>query len=135
MRAVSCLLYLPVTFKTLISCNLFNTVSCLNVFGHLFIVVSTCMGTLFVEESIVSLPIFNLEFFPLLSFRVGNDDEKVIITFGFLYVESLKKWAIFWDYNYFIPVSPICSTEILKAFRSFVPALHSVKEKTLKSSD
>ena len=83
MRTVSCLLYLPVIFSTLISCDLFNTVSFLSAVGHLFVAVCTCTGTCFVEESIDSLPIFKLRFCPLLSFRVRKDDEKVIITFDF----------------------------------------------------
>ena len=57
----------------------------------LFIVVSTCIGTCFVKESIDSFPIFNSGFCPLLSFRVGKDDENVIITFDFLSVESFKE--------------------------------------------
>ena len=90
MTAVS-LLCLPVTFKTLISCDLFNTVSCLNFVGHLFIAVSTCIEACFVEESIYFLPIFSLGFCPLLSFSVGKDDEKVIITFDFGSMESLEE--------------------------------------------
>ena len=78
-------------FKTLISFDLFNTVSCLNFVAQLFIAVSTCIGACFVEESMYFLPIFSLGLCPFLSFRVGKDDEKVIITFDFWYVESLQE--------------------------------------------
>ena len=91
MRTVSCLLYLHVIFRTLISCDLFNTAFCLNFVGHLFVAVSTCIRAYLVEENTDSLPIFNLGFCPLLSFRVGKDDEKVVITFNFLSVESFRE--------------------------------------------
>ena len=68
---------------TLISYDLFNTISCLNFVGDLFISVSICIGACFVEESTDSLPIFNLRFCPLLSFRVSNDDENITIKFDF----------------------------------------------------
>ena len=97
MITVSCLLYLPAIFMTLISYDLFNTISCLNFVGDLFISVSICIGACFVEESTDSLPIFNLRFCPLLSFRVSNDDENIIIKFDFWSVESLKEEGDFWE--------------------------------------
>ena len=63
MRTVYYSLYLPVTFKTLIYCDLFNTVSCLNFLGHLSIAASTSIGAWFIEESVVSSSVFNLGFF------------------------------------------------------------------------
>ena len=66
---------------TLISFDLFNKAFCLNFVGDLLIAISTCIGACFVEESIDSLLIFNLRFYPLLSFRVGHNDANVIIKF------------------------------------------------------
>ena len=56
------LLYLHVTFSVFNSCDLFNAVSCYKILGHWFIALSTCGETCLVEESIDSLPIFNLGF-------------------------------------------------------------------------
>ena len=44
-----------------------------NILGTDFRAVS-CIEACFVEESIDSAPIFNVEFFPLLSFRTSNAD-------------------------------------------------------------
>ena len=128
MRTDSSLLYLPVIFRTLISCD----------FG-IFPVVKD----------------WDLGYSSLLNFRVGKDDEKIIITFDFWSFKSLEekadflrvictfswafdctlinfvvvfgnrffcnqeKWRFFGD---FIPVSAIFVTEILKASRGFAPA-------------
>ena len=64
MRSVSYLLYLPVISRTLISCDF-----------EILPIVKDC----------------DLEFCPLLNFKVGKDAEKVIITFDFWSVESLGK--------------------------------------------
>ena len=56
------LLYLHVTQTIWNLSDLFNTVSCYKCFGCWFIALSTYVEACFVEKSIDSLPIFNLEF-------------------------------------------------------------------------
>ena len=56
---------------------LFNTVSCYKCFGYWVIALSTCVVACFVEQSIDSLPVFNLE--------------SCSLTFDFLSVESLEE--------------------------------------------
>ena len=63
MRTVSC-------YFTIFTCDLqdlklsdlFNTISCYKFFGHRSVALLTCVETCFVEESIDSLPTFNLGF-------------------------------------------------------------------------
>ena len=71
------LLYLHVTFSIRNSPDLFNTVSCYKCFGYWVIALSTCVVACFVEQSIDSLPVFNL----------GSCS----LTFDFLSVDSLEK--------------------------------------------
>ena len=80
------LLYLHVTFSVRNSSNLFNTVSCYKCFGHWFIALSTYVEASFVEESIDSLPVFNLGF--------------CSVTFDFWSVESLEEEGDFFGVSF-----------------------------------
>ena len=71
------LLYSHVTFSIRNSSDLFNTVSCYKCFGYWVIALSTCVVACFVQQSIDSLPVFNL----------GSCS----LTFDFLSVESLEE--------------------------------------------
>ena len=71
------LLYLHVTFSIRSSSDIFNTVSCYKYFGNWLIALSTCVEACFVEESVDSLPVFNLGF--------------CSVTFVFWSVESLEE--------------------------------------------
>ena len=80
------LLYLHVTFSIRSSSDLFNTVSCYKCFGNWLIALSTCVKACFVEESVDSLPVFNLGF--------------CSVTFDFWSVESLEEEGDFFEVSF-----------------------------------
>ena len=53
-----------------------------NFLGSDFLAVATYTRACIVEESIDSSTIFNLKFYPLIGFRMGNGDQKVILFYS-----------------------------------------------------
>ena len=63
MRTVSCYFTIFICdLQDLKLCDLFNTISCYKFLGDRSVALLTCVETCFVEESIDSLPTFNLGF-------------------------------------------------------------------------
>ena len=111
----------------------------INILGTDFLVVFTCIGA-FVKESIDSFPMFNLGFCPecamvikrKFNFWSANHSKKREIFGGGLHI--LMNYWLYRDLfcfekrmengYYFVLVSAIRPTEILKAFSGFPAALH-----------
>ena len=108
------LLYLHVTFGIWDSCDLFNAVSSYKFFWHWSIALSTCVEACFVEESIDSLPILNLEF--------------CSVTFDFLFVESLKEEGEILEVKYNVNLF-----KVRKKFHFYKYLLHVASKKLIKS--